>query len=35
MTDPSVLASFLITYVVVAAYVGTLIWRDRKQRGDR
>jgi hypothetical protein len=34
MTDPSVLASFLITYVAVAAYVATLFWRHRKQRED-
>ena len=32
MTDPSVLASFLLTYVTVIGYVGSLILRDRRQR---
>ncbi len=32
MTDPAVLASFIVTYLAVAGYVVTLVWRDRKQR---
>ncbi len=32
MTDPSVLASFLLTYFAVIGYIGSLIVRDRRQR---
>lgn len=35
MTDPAVLASFVVTYLVVVGYVGSLVWRDRKQREKR
>ena len=32
MTDPSVLASFLLTYFAVIGYISSLIVRDRRQR---
>ncbi len=35
MTDPAVLAAFIVTYLAVAGYVGSLVWRDRKQRERR